>query len=170
MTLETLPSDVKNIFFDNWQTVCTNTLSNPTLNTFILFHPHTQSSTTNWSALLNPVVESQTTQFKLIYSYHLILRHRKTNELLLFHAPYNNVYVLDNQPLLAARHIWFFSDRTNRHFILDTTNTYSSYRRTRQLMNTTKTIAVFPPIVWLYIKVPSSIVLTNKQRFSRPMG
>lgn len=159
MTLETLSSDVKNIFFDNWQTVCTNTLSNPTLNTFILFHPHTQSSTTNWSALLNPVVESQTTQFKLIYSYHLILRHRKTNELLLFHAPYNNVYVLDNQPLLAARHIWFFSDRTNRHW---------TFARTCLMLNSSWHVSLLPRLPISQTWVPnwvSNVRIRNSSLF-----
>lgn len=92
------------VYFANWDTICTKETGHTILSSFTFFYPHTHTNVTDWSLLLLPVFKSQTIHFKLNYSHQLILRHKETNELRIFHASYNNACVLDH-PTKVTRHL-----------------------------------------------------------------
>ncbi|BFZ20032.1 hypothetical protein BsWGS_23071 [Bradybaena similaris] len=99
-TLENLPTDVRQVYSDNWDAIHSHVIGGPRFSTFTFFHPPTEDYSPDFRSLLMPVFEKQTCRFKVNFSHHLILRHSETNTLRFFHASMNNASVLKTPVLI----------------------------------------------------------------------
>ncbi|BFZ13860.1 hypothetical protein BsWGS_16899 [Bradybaena similaris] len=102
-TIETLPTDIQQVYVDNWQAIRTHSRGHTNMTTYTHFHSPTETVTQDWASHLNPIFNKLNKRIKINLSHHLILRHCETKELKFFHASVNNACVLDKPVLISNR-------------------------------------------------------------------